>query len=140
MAEDSVLTQNAITWTAYTYRPLIHERNVRVIKLYGNDMADSILQFQLIEVSLDIPPKYFAISYCWGGQSPSRRVICEGKSLLVTENCEAALQRFRPGNNQSIVLWIDAICIDQSAEDLSERNHQVTIIGDIFATAHQVWI
>jgi hypothetical protein len=124
----------------YSYRPLTQKRNIRVIRLEGSDISDSPLQVELVEVSLDIPPKYFAVSYCWGGQTPDCCILCEGKNLLITSNCQGALQRFRPRVNQHALLWIDAICINQSVLDNSERNHQVSLMGEIYATAEQVWV
>jgi len=54
----------------------------------------------------------------------------------------SAIQRIElanttPGWN---LLWIDAICIDQS--NVNERNHQVSMMGEIFSAAHFVvsWI
>lgn len=34
------------------------------------------------------------------------------------------------------MFWIDALCIDQ--ENLAERNHQVTQMGKIYASAYRV--
>ncbi|CZR58648.1 uncharacterized protein PAC_08540 [Phialocephala subalpina] len=124
----------------YTHQPLTGERNIRVLEAHGAESYDTALTFKLLEVSLDSPPEYHAISYCWEGQAPSRRVICEGKTLLVTVNCEAALKQFRRRQDETILLWIDAICINQSTEAVLERNQQVLMMGEVYSSATEVWV
>jgi hypothetical protein len=57
----------------------------------------------------------------------------------VTANLEAALRYLRHELTVCI-LWIDAICIDQS--NIEERNHQVPLMKTIYsnATAVRVWL
>jgi hypothetical protein len=38
------------------------------------------------------------------------------------------------------MLWIDAVCIDQSLGAIGERNQQVSMMGEIFGGAEQVWV
>ncbi|KAF8855186.1 hypothetical protein BDZ45DRAFT_692774 [Acephala macrosclerotiorum] len=124
----------------YSYQPLTGERYIRVLEVHGADSYDTPLNFKILEISLDTPPEYYAISYCWEGQTPSRRVICEGQALLITANCEAALKRFRRRQDETILLWIDAICINQSAAAVLERNHQVLMMGEVYSAAAQVQV
>ena len=57
----------------------------------------------------------------------------------MTANLYAALQRLRPsGSDKPIILWIDAICIDQS--NVPERSAQVALMRDIYGTAANVII
>jgi hypothetical protein len=53
----------------------------------------------------------------------------------VTANCIAAMRRLRHKKKRRI-LWIDAICIDQSSMD--ERNQQVELMGDVYSKARRV--
>jgi len=53
----------------------------------------------------------------------------------VRKNLYDALTHMR-SDTESRVLWIDALCIDQS--DGQERNHQVQLMGDIYHSARQV--
>lgn len=36
------------------------------------------------------------------------------------------------------MLWIDAICINQSS--MEERGHQVQLMGDVYSKAQRTWI
>lgn len=88
-------------------------------------------------------PGYEAISYTWGGQTPSQIILCGGKQLLVTKNSETALRNFRPAaSSEYRFLWIDSICINQSTdlESMEERRVQVGMMGQIYGEADQVLI
>ena len=52
--------------------------------------------------------------------------------LSITENLHSALQHLR-NENESRLLWVDAICINQF--DIIERNRQVSLIAAIFKSA-----
>jgi hypothetical protein len=54
-----------------------------------------------------------------------------------TPNCMSALQRLYDDDPFTSV-WVDAICIHQ--DDLGERNHQVGVMGKIYAAANKVQI
>jgi hypothetical protein len=127
----------------YTYSPLNPEatKATRIIKLYPSSTLEAAPRCELIMIELDTAylPVYEAISYTWDGQSPSEDhfIICHsedgnGKTLLVTRNCEAVLRHVRLEKGARFV-WIDSICIDQSSKQ--ERNHQVGIMGDVYAHA-----
>jgi hypothetical protein len=89
--------------------------------------------------------KYEALSYTWGSaddqvtiqvKSPSRPGIRKKKSsLIIRRILHEALKHLRDEANPRI-LWIDAISINQ--DDLDERSHQVTRMGDIYRHAHRV--
>jgi hypothetical protein len=82
---------------------------------------------------------YEALSYGWGDPTRSSEIILNGSLLPITHNLEQALRSLRSNNGGSArSLWVDAICINQS--HVSERNHQVTQMGEIFAGAERVII
>lgn len=125
----------------YNFSPIQGRRSIRILRLYGNSEHHSTLHCDLIEVSLDNAIDYEAISYEWREQIPSRSLKCEGKQLLVTENCEAALKRFRPhGTCETRLLWIDGICIDQASTATRECSHQVGMMGEIYSKAQKVLV
>ncbi|TVY92036.1 Heterokaryon incompatibility protein 6,OR allele [Lachnellula willkommii] len=71
----------------------------------------------------------------------------EGIEVQATENLVLALKRLRfcvsehtPGDNKLAgrVLWVDALCIDQS--NIPERQQQVAIMKDVYSSARQVLI
>ncbi|KAI1158206.1 heterokaryon incompatibility protein-domain-containing protein [Nemania serpens] len=125
----------------FIYQPLTSPRSTRILKIYPSRYETAALVCELTEEELndDNPPSYAAISYTWGSQLPSRRILCHGQALTVTVNCEAILRRFRRGDKMSY-LWIDAICIDQST--VEERNIQVAMMEDIYRLAEvvAVWL
>lgn len=86
------------------------------------------------------PPKYEAVSYCWGIE-PSSREIAGGdlKGFPISEHLWRALQRLRMPEKDRL-LWIDALCIDQHSVD--ERNHQIALMRSIYTTAFRtiIWI
>ncbi|CAN9322796.1 unnamed protein product [Alternaria alternata] len=78
---------------------------------------------------------YEALSYTWGGADKTSTVKVNGKSLNVTENLYLALQHLR-SEHIDRVIWIDAVCIDQSNE--RERGHQVQQMCKIYSQAEEV--
>jgi hypothetical protein len=120
----------------YGYRPLDHKfgQEIRLVVLYpGQEKED--LMCEIKHVNLLDNPVYEALSYCWGDTTLSRHIFCRGRSVPITLNCEAALRCLRR-RDRGRVIWIDAICIDQS--NTTERNHQVRIMSSIYSSASQV--
>ncbi|KAI1360710.1 heterokaryon incompatibility protein-domain-containing protein [Xylaria arbuscula] len=126
---------------SFAYQPLTLPNSTRILKIYPSRYKTAALVCELTEEVLNSsnPPSYAAISYTWGSQAPSRRIFCHGKTLLVTENCEAILRQFRRTDKISY-LWIDAICINQNV--VQERNDQVAMMEDIYRLAEvvAVWL
>ena len=92
-------------------------------------------------------PKYEALSYTWDPQLPRERVCVQSQdrkvrfglvrhcNLTVGRNLALALRHLRYPQ-ESRVLWIDAISIDQ--RNNGERNEQVKRMGKIFSFAQRV--
>ncbi|KAF6784015.1 ankyrin repeat and sam domain containing protein 6 [Colletotrichum sojae] len=79
---------------------------------------------------------YEALSYCWGnGARPRNMITVDGKALFITDNLLDALQNLRRTEKDRI-LWVDAICIDQS--NIKERGHQVGWMGELYRHADEV--
>lgn len=113
------------------------------------------------------PPAYDALSYCWSdvtgireagqGSGILRRIQdfifppqhthaplqgyidIDGKLLSLAPNLEAALRRLR-SPTEDLIIWIDAICINQ--DKISERNEQVRKMRHIYGAAKtvRVWL
>jgi Heterokaryon incompatibility protein (HET) len=81
---------------------------------------------------------YAALSYVWGDESKTRRIIVNGHEMNVTLNLERALRAFRDASefHSSFGLWADAICINQ--KDLEERGRQVRKMREIYGKAWTV--
>ncbi|KAI9148395.1 Hps1-dma1 cluster oxidoreductase toxD [Paramyrothecium foliicola] len=107
---------------------------IRLIDLHpGKDQSS--LSCELRNASLLSLPTYDALSYCWGGQTLSKTIVCNGKSLAITENLFDALYHFRDSVKVT-TLWADAICINQ--DDLEEKNEQVPLMNRIYSQANKV--
>jgi hypothetical protein len=91
----------------------------------------------LVEPELTSSLQYEALSYVWDQLPERKHIICNDTPFPVTGNLHAALRRLRRPN-ESRVLWIDQICIDQ--ENIPERNQQVLIMRDIYRGAEKVLI
>ncbi|KAH8649757.1 heterokaryon incompatibility [Tricladium varicosporioides] len=62
-----------------------------------------------------------------------------GHKFVVTSNLQLALRHIRDCDSE-VLIWIDAICINQ--KNLDERIHQILQMRDIYAGAKEVlaWI
>ena len=80
---------------------------------------------------------YSALSYTWGETLERRWIRLDGKPYHVQPNLREALKAIRE-KNTPLLIWIDAICINQL--DLAERNHQVSLMGDIYRNANCVLV
>jgi hypothetical protein len=122
--------------------PFVHEN----LKLSGNSIrlvellpggADDPIACCLSQYALHRRPPYAAVSYMWGSSDEPRKIRLNGKSFTVRQNLWSLLRHFR-AKDRSIILWIDAICIDQT--NIPERNFQVTLMGQIYERAESVMI
>ena len=114
------------------------------MRLHPADDFHAPLQCSIAFASLDDADPddgvdYTALSYSWDAQTPSRLIECDGGKLLITRNCASAMRQLR-GREADETLWIDSICIDQSAEAVNERNGQVALMADIYKLARNVVI
>ena len=106
---------------------------------------EEILCFEIITQSLEEKfSKYFALSYTWGHavqedfvDNFSHVIDCNDRRVPIGVNLNDALQHlFVDSSFSPQLLWIDAICIDQS--NLEERGQQVQMMSQIFGRASQV--
>lgn len=127
------------------YSPLDEtRREIRPCRILPFSFNQESISCNLEIVLLNADPNFEALSYVWGDAREHIPIIVNGKRLLVSENLAAAIRDLssramaRPGgpHDFSRVVWIDAICIDQT--NMAERNSQVRLMGDIYNTARQV--
>ncbi|KAK2007358.1 HET-domain-containing protein, partial [Colletotrichum eremochloae] len=98
----------------------------------------SVIACEVFQVFLDdrgCGVAYEALSYTWGPPELTQEIRVNNKKLPVTENLHEALVRLRHPDRDRI-LWIDAICIDQT--NAREQSHQVQQMGEIYHKADQV--
>ncbi|KAL5317014.1 hypothetical protein ACEPPN_016067 [Leptodophora sp. 'Broadleaf-Isolate-01'] len=96
------------------------------------------IRFEISIASLNNPPKYDALSYCWGDTLQISTIEVDGRSVEVSKNLAEAL--FNAGLEVGDHIWADAICIDQS--NLYEKSYQIMRMGQIYSQAEQtvVWL
>ncbi|KAF2826023.1 HET-domain-containing protein, partial [Ophiobolus disseminans] len=112
-------------------------REIRVLKVSSGEDCDAI-HCEIRTVNFDENPVYTALSYTWdNGNHNLASIVCKGKTLQVGKNLWDFLREFRRRKAATdVLLWVDAICIDQS--NVKERNHQVAQMRDIYTMASSV--
>lgn len=117
----------------FTYSEL-PERHIRLLSINPHTTPPS---GTLDTVSLDDNLDFDALSYAWGSSGDTLDFHCSGKVLCVHENL-ADFLRLASVRCYQKPLWIDAICIDQ--EVVSEKNHQIPLMGEVYSKAAQVLV
>ena len=119
----------------YIYNPLKDANSVRFVRLLP--ATGGGIHCDIFRASLTAKVNYIALSYAWGCTERTRPITCNGRRLYVTESLLSALQRLRLPTEPRL-FWIDALCIDQ--ENIPERNHQVSLVRDIYKRAQQLYV
>ncbi|MCJ1296763.1 hypothetical protein MMC34_008330 [Xylographa carneopallida] len=117
---------------------------IRLVRLKLTDVFTDDIELEIFPISLGNPDHepYVPLSYTWGtpyhGLLPdwdnftkTTTVSLNGKSFKIRLNLESALRHIRGVKRNSVPLWIDAICIDQT--NVLERNSQVRLMRQIYA-------
>jgi hypothetical protein len=122
----------------YEYRKLAHTDSIRLLKLHPASDPSSPICCSLRHTRLSQHRNYEAISYTWGDDTALCPIyLCDGNrgQLQVRSNCYNVLRHVRL-TDRPRVLWIDAICIDQT--NLQERGHQVRSMDRVYEQASAV--
>lgn len=111
---------------------------IRLVTLLKGDQSQPVRceMFETYLHQVDGIP-YEALSYVWGTRLSTDRIWLDGCEFGVTENLHEALIHLRRPDEDR-VLWVDAICIDQSHN--GERGHQVGQMRLVYRTAQRVII
>ncbi|KAF5969542.1 heterokaryon incompatibility (het-6OR allele) [Fusarium coicis] len=90
---------------------------------------------------------FHALSYCWGDPTEREDIFLSkegefdnGREALpfsIGKSAAQAIRRLRL-ERETLVIWIDAVCINQ--DDLEERAQQVTLMSQIYSLASVVHI
>jgi hypothetical protein len=126
----------------FEYRQFKNRREIRLLKLHPSLDHSSELHGEILHAQLSLHMKfhesYEALSYTWGDNKQTDQLIIGDNKLAITSNLNSALRRLRL-THEPRVLWVDAICINQS--DVSEKNIQVPLMREIyeFASKTVVW-
>jgi Heterokaryon incompatibility protein (HET) len=119
----------------YVYTP-ITPGFTRILHLEPGSIEDP-LRGKLVERRVGVDATYIAVSYCWGPPTLSRTILLP-EILYITETLHHALHRLRRDIVNSVMIWADAIYINQ--QSIAERNNQGSYIAQIYANAELVWV
>ncbi|KAK4896634.1 hypothetical protein LTR27_005554 [Elasticomyces elasticus] len=112
----------------------LRQYEIRLIRLLPRSAGNRI-QCETTVVSLKDEPTYLALSYTWGAPPDSHVIEINGREVFIRENLWAFLEQASRNGLESLV-WIDAICIDQTNAD--ERAQQIGLMEYIFTDASTV--
>ncbi|KAH6619018.1 heterokaryon incompatibility protein-domain-containing protein [Boeremia exigua] len=129
---------------SYSHHPLdLDTDQIRLLKVHYTKW-DEPVRCSMHVVSLEAFQQqdeyvYLALSYVWGDPEPTHTVYVDGLPLSVRSNLFDALRRLRlkfPYWPEHDLIWIDAMCIDQSS--LEERSRQVAMMSRIYKSCAKV--
>ncbi|CAG8956330.1 hypothetical protein HYFRA_00003710 [Hymenoscyphus fraxineus] len=127
----------------YKYTPLPTANSIRLLHVYPSPSPNDSIYCSLTTVSLSSPPSYQALSYTWGDRSGLAQLLFKDRkggttALPVTQNLWRALQRLRPKYGKPLIIWADAVCINQ--HDVVERGAQISKMRGIYWGAESVCV
>jgi hypothetical protein len=148
--------------STYTYTP-IAPNQIRLLHLHPAVKKSDTIVCTLKEANLDDPElRYEALSYTWGYEEPTQEILIQQgaqeirnqpgprslkslghamhKRLCIRPNLDDALRYLRDysDDQHTEVLWVDAICINQTDED--EKSIQVAKMAGIYRHAEGIFI
>jgi hypothetical protein len=122
---------------------LYENKNIRLLEIVRDPSASdsSLVTCNLHVTKPEAVPPYVALSYMWGEDTIMYDIILNGQLFKVRQNLydflrTTSLEPELEGRVQ--YFWIDALCINQRM--VSERNHQVAMMGKIYSEASKVLI
>ncbi|KAF1996438.1 HET-domain-containing protein [Amniculicola lignicola CBS 123094] len=95
----------------------------------------TVFVVHMFHAHLSEDPKYTALSYTWGSPTPTDLIELNGQRHHTTESVFVVLHELQR-ENEDVVVWIDALCINQ--QDDIEKTDQVQLMRQIYKTAQEV--
>ncbi|KAK8095076.1 hypothetical protein PG997_001761 [Apiospora hydei] len=137
--------------TDVALRQLIQRYRARTEQQVGISECPLSIAYERSHLEGDLPGgratlqlgDYIALSYEWGDPARTGRMVVNGIEITVTRNLQDALRDTctkwwdNDDYSEEIHFWADAVCINQL--DVSERNHQIKLMGEIYTQALRVW-
>jgi hypothetical protein len=140
----------------YSYQRLDNDTTIRVLVLQPAEAHESLLIANLVHTdrqklfsvtniakrsTTSAPTEqgltWECVSYAWGQVHLSHDLYVDGHIVKITANVESMLRYLRK-KNKTRLLWVDAICLDQTDE--TEKAVQVSLMGEIFRQADKIHI
>lgn len=114
----------------YTYKSLA-KRHIRLLSLFPGK-KDSELRGMVHHVPVHGAGRYRAVSYVWGQVKWTHSMWTPEGTIPITKSLHSALRCLR-NSTEPMVLWVDAVCINQS--DGSDKARQIRLLPLIFKLA-----
>ena len=160
----SKVAESQLPKSDYEYKQL-GKRQIRILRLHAADSPGEPIECSLDAYDIDeVIHQYNALSYTWGNKEPTEKIklrtpqepptgtggarlrslaqsiVSAKKSFYIRPNLIDALRRFRDTSDkqEDLLLWIDAICINQP--DQKEKSMQVARMAEIYSKAGDVLI
>jgi len=134
--ELAALALNSLFWTPKYEYTSIAKDEIRILYIQPGH-GDEQIECEIMSHKRTEDVAYKALSYCWGTDSASCKILVQGSTLYIRNNLFLALQQIRDPN-VVVSLWTDALCINQSNND--EKASQVTSLDDVYRRATDVII
>jgi hypothetical protein len=123
-------------YPTFTHSPInIANNEFRLVKIERDESLNPPVQLRVCQFSAKDAPEYTALSYARGGQQDKRDIAINAGRVKCGANLLSFLQTLAI-SDQPQWYWIDALCINQS--NALERNHQTSILSDIYSSATKV--
>ncbi|PVH67350.1 hypothetical protein DL98DRAFT_443881, partial [Cadophora sp. DSE1049] len=128
----------------YEGKPLdASRRQIRLLTLQAGQWHSPIC-CDLAPQSLDSNPDYQALSYAWGSTDKNTKdITINGRPFPVLPNLHSILKRLRRNiKGENLVLWIDAICINQTGSEAGslEKSSQIQMMATIYLHCREALI
>lgn len=121
--------------TTYQYKQLSSSPEaIRLLRVHKETPESSLIECSLHDAFITTT-EYIALSYVWGTDLPTYKILVDDKIVFVRPNLWAFLHYVRETLSEEN-LWIDNLCINQADEE--ERSIQVALMGRIYTQAAQV--
>jgi hypothetical protein len=113
----------------------LDKQTIRLISIFPGDAKDR-LQGIIFHTPFDSAGTYRALSYVWGTDERTHSLSTPDGTFWITSSLDTALRRLRH-KNDAVVLWADAICINQ--QDNAEKSRQIRLLPKIFQQASSTY-
>lgn len=104
-------------------------KEIRLLNILAGESSQSVECSLRIASLDDVRCQYETVSYCWGIPMPKEPMRIDGKTVQVPPSSAAVVKCVR-SRTEDRLIWIDAICINQS--NITERGQQVGLMQDIY--------
>lgn len=86
---------------SFQHEPIDGNNEIRLLTFSPTTSPDQMISCEITHHVRSACPEYEALSYTWGNLTRRKAILCNGKTLMVTESCEAALRALRDRQERS---------------------------------------